>query len=189
MADLLRTFVAVDIKPSPELIQTMNDLRNRLSGEFLKWVSPNILHLTLKFLGDTKFSQVDEIGEELSQVSKLFSPFSFRLEGLYYFKNKGVPRVLFANIKEGEVLQQLAAEIDKKVEKLGFEPETRSFKPHLTLARIKFLKNKKGFYQVVEEYRNTFFQTVTINELLFYRSILKPEGPEYLHLKIYDLKK
>lgn len=160
----------------------MKDLKNKIPDEPVKWVSPNILHLTLKFLGDTLPSQVDEIGEELNQVSKMFSSFSFQLEGLGFFKNKGMPRVLFVNIKEGEVLQHLAAEIDNRLSKLGFETETRQFNPHLTLARIKFLKNKKRFYQVVEEYRNTFFQTVAVGELLFYRSILNPEGPEYREL-------
>lgn len=187
MADFLRTFIAVDIEPSPELIQTMNDLKNKLSGEPVKWVSPNILHLTLKFLGDTKPSQVDEIGEELNQVSKMFSSFSFQLEGLGYFKNKGMPRVLFANINEGKVLQHMAAEIDNRLAKLGFEPEPRPFKPHLTFARIKFLKNKTVFYQAVEEYRETFFQAVPINELIFYRSVLNPEGPEYIPLNVLKL--
>lgn len=189
MTDFLRTFVAVKVKPAPALLHAMKDLQMALSGEQVKWVDPNNLHLTLKFLGVTLPSQVDEIGEELNQVSKMFSSFSFQLEGLGYFKNKGIPRVLFANIKEGETLQQLAAEIDSRLAKLGFQPEPRPFKPHLTLARIKFLKNKTAFYQAVEEFRNTFFQTVTINELVFYRSVLKPEGPEYIHLGIYDLKK
>lgn len=182
MADLLRTFIAVDIKPSPALIQTMKDLKNKLSGEPVKWVSPNILHLTLKFLGDTKPSQVDEIGEELNQVSKMFSSFSFQLEGLGVFKNKEMPRVLFANIKEGETLQQLAGEIENRLAKLGFQPETRPFKPHFTLARIKFLENKKAFFLAVEKYRETFFQSVTVNEFIFYRSILKPEGAVYREL-------
>lgn len=188
MADLLRTFIAVDIEPAPVLIQTMNDLKNKLSSEPVKWVSPNILHLTLKFLGDTKPSQVDEIGEELNQVSKMFSSFSFQLEGLGFFKNRGMPRVLFVNIKEGEVLQHLAAEIENRLAKLGFQPETRPFKSHLTLARIKFLKNKTAFYEAVEEYRETFFQAVPINEIIFYRSILKPEGPEYKELNVVKLK-
>lgn len=187
MTELLRTFVAVKIEPSPVLIQTINDLKNKLSGEAVKWVNANTLHLTLKFLGDTLPAQVDEIGEELNQVSKMFSSFSFQLEGLGFFKNKGIPRVLFANITEGEILQQLAAEIENRMLNLGFEPETRPFKPHLTLARIKFLKNKKAFYQDVENYRETFFQPVPINEFVFYRSILKPEGPEYLELGKYQV--
>jgi 2'-5' RNA ligase len=98
-----------------------------------------------------------------------------------------MPRVLFANIKDGKELQLLASEIDKRLEKLGFELETRPFKPHLTLARIKFLKNKKAFYQAVEKYRETLFQAVPVNELIFYRSILKPEGPEYKELSILKL--
>jgi RNA 2',3'-cyclic 3'-phosphodiesterase len=187
MTDLLRTFAAVDINPSPLLVQTMNNLENKLLGEPVKWVDPNNLHLTLKFLGDTLPLQVDEIGEELNQVSKKFSSFSFQLEGLDYFKNKGMPRVLFARIKEGEVLQHLAAEIGSRLERFGFETETRPFNPHLTLARIKFLKNKKTFYQAVEEYRNTFFQNAAIYELIFYQSILKPEGPVYQPLGVFAL--
>jgi RNA 2',3'-cyclic 3'-phosphodiesterase len=187
MADLLRTFVAVKIEPSPGLIQTIDDLKNKLSGEPVKWVESDRLHLTLKFLGDTLPSQVDEIGEELNQVSKQFSSFSFELEGLGFFKNREKPRVLFANIKEGEVLQLLAAEIDNRLSTFGFEPEKRPFKPHLTLARIKFLKNKKAFYQAVEKYRETLFQSVNIYELIFYRSILRPEGPEYLSINKFKL--
>lgn len=182
MTDLLRTFVAVKVEPSPVLIHIMKNLQMALRGEQVKWVEPNNLHLTLKFLGDTLPSQVDEIGEELNQVSKMFSSFSFELEGLGFFKNKGMPRVLFANITEGEILQQLAAEIETRMLKLGFEPENRPFKPHLTLARIKFLKNKKAFYQVVEKYRETFFQPVPIRELIFYRSVLKPEKAVYREL-------
>ncbi len=187
MVDILRTFVAVKIEPAPKLLQILKDLKNILSGEPVKWVEPGNLHLTLKFLGDILPSQVDEIGEELNQVSKMFSSFSFELEGLDYFKNKGMPRVLFANIKEGEILQQLAAEIDNRLAKLGFETETRPFKPHLTLARIKFLNNKKAFYQAVEKSRETFFQTVTINEIIFYRSVLKPEKTEYIPLYVLKL--
>jgi RNA 2',3'-cyclic 3'-phosphodiesterase len=189
MTDLLRTFVAVKIEPAPLLIQTMEDLKNKLSGEAVKWVDANKLHLTLKYLGDTLPSQVDEISEELNQVSRMFSSFSFQLEGIGFFKNMGMPRILFANIKEGEVLQLLAAEIGNRLAKLGFEPETRPFKPHLTLARIKFLKNKKAFCQAVENYRETFFQPVPFYELIFYRSVLTPDGPEYIHLGFHELKK
>lgn len=187
MTDFLRTFVAVKVEPSPVLQETMNDLKQKLAGEQVKWVEPNNLHLTLKFLGDTLPSQVDEIGEELNQAAKLFFAFTFRLEGLGFFKSRGMPRVLFVHINEGEVLQHLADEIDSRLAKLGYQPEKRPFKPHLTLARIKYLKNKKVFYEAVEKYRSTFMQTTEINELVFYRSILKPHGPEYKSIAKIDL--
>ncbi|SHJ81819.1 2'-5' RNA ligase [Tangfeifania diversioriginum] len=187
MTDFLRTFVAVKVEPSPVLQETMKDLKQKLAGEHVKWVAPNNLHLTLKFLGDTLPSQVDEIGEELNQAAKMFSAFTFRLNGLGFFKNQGMPRVLFVPVKEGEIVQQLAAEIDSRLAKLGFYAEKRPFKPHLTLARIKYLNNKKAFYEAVEKYRSAFMQTADINELVFYRSILKPHGPEYKSIAKIDL--
>lgn len=187
MTDFLRTFVAVKVEPSPVLLQTMNDLKQQLAGEQVKWVEPNNLHLTLKFLGDTLPSQVDEIGEELNQAANMFSAFTFRLEGLGFFKTRGMPRVIFVPVNEGEILQQLAGDIDNRLAKLGFESEPRPFKPHLTLARIKYLKNKKAFYKAVEKYRCTFMQTAEINELVFYHSILKPHGPEYKFIAKIDL--
>ncbi len=96
-----------------------------------------------------------------------------------------VPLILF-EIQLG-MMQKLAEELDIRLAKLGFPPEKRPFKPHLTLARIKYLKNKKAFYQAVEKYRNTFMQTAEINELVFYRSILKPHGPEYKFISKIDL--
>jgi len=187
MTDFLRTFVAVKVEPSPVLQETMKDLKQKLAGEQVKWGEPNNLHLTLKFLGDTLPSQVDEIGEELNQAAKMFSAFTFRLEGLGFFKNRGMPRVLFVPVNEGEILQQLAAEIDNRLTTLGFQAERRPFKPHLTLARIKYLKNKKAFYEAVEKYRDTFMQTAKINEIIFYRSVLRPHGPEYKSIAKIDL--
>lgn len=187
MTDVLRTFIAAKIEPAPSLIQITEELKSNFTGEPVKWAEKDNLHLTLKFLGDTLPSQVDEISEELNQVAKMSSAFSFRLQGLGFFKNRGMPRVLFVHITEGEVLQKLATEIDNRMANLGFQPEKRPFKPHLTLARIKYLKNKKAFYEAVEKYRSTFMQTTEINELVFYRSILKPEGAEYLPLNMFKL--
>ncbi|HDP74471.1 MAG TPA: hypothetical protein ENN49_01090, partial [Bacteroidales bacterium] len=84
-------------------------------------------------------------------------------------------------------LQLIAAEIDNRLANLGFEPETRQFNPHLTLARIKFLKNKKAFYEAVEMYRETYFQTATIKKFIFYRSILKPGGAVFRELGKFRL--
>ena len=90
MTDLLRTFVAVKIEPASKLLQTMKELKSKLADEQLKWVEPNNLHLTLKFLGDTFPSQVDEIGEVLNQVTKMFSSFSFQMEGLGKTRGAGI---------------------------------------------------------------------------------------------------
>ncbi len=188
MEKTYRTFIAVKIEPEPELLEQMDSCRENLAGEAIKWVEENNLHLTLKFLGDTTEIQIAEIKKALDKIASQFHPFTFLLEGVGYFKSGGEPKVVFAGIKNFTVLQQLAGDIETGLEKLGFEKETRAFKPHLTLGRIKFLKNKRQFFDCVEKFKNTKFQQVNINEILFYQSILKPHGPVYLPLKTFKLK-
>lgn len=188
MPDLLRTFIALKIKPEPTLLHKLEELKNELAGEPVKWVDENNLHLTLKFLGDTTLHQVDDLKAILKKISARNPAFSFRLKGLAFFKNKGMPRVLFIGIEEGEAIQQLAAEINLQLFALGFEKENRPFSPHLTLARIKFLKNKRNFYNAIDKYRDTDIQSIAIHEIILYQSILKPTGPIYKPLEIFRLK-
>ncbi|MFW6246309.1 MAG: RNA 2',3'-cyclic phosphodiesterase, partial [Tangfeifania sp.] len=103
------------------------------------------------------------------------------------FKRNRQPKVLFVNIEKHEILKQLAAETDAKLYELGFEKEQREFNPHLTLGRIKYLKDKSRFYQTMEEYRNSFIQQVEINEIIYYQSILKPAGAEYKSIEKFGL--
>jgi 2'-5' RNA ligase len=188
MSDLLRTFIALKINPEPPLLLKLKELKNELAGEPVKWVDENNLHLTLKFLGDTTLHQVDDLKAILKKISARSNVFSFRLKGLAFFKNKGIPRVLFIGIEEGEALQQLAAEINLQLFALGFEKENRPFSPHLTLARLKFLKDKRNFYNAIDKYRDTDIQSIVIHEIILYQSILKPAGPIYKPLEIFRLE-
>ncbi|SHF65712.1 2'-5' RNA ligase [Mariniphaga anaerophila] len=189
MPNLLRTFIAVKPDAAPLLRQTISNLKNALCNEQLKWIEPHNLHLTLKFLGDTRPAQIDVINKELEQIARAFSPFCFQLKGVGVFKSNGKPRVLFAKIEDGEMLHQLADEMNIRLEKLGFEVDSRPFKPHLTLARIKFIKERNHFYRAVEAYQNTPLQNSKINEITFYQSILNPSGPKYISLKKFLLTK
>jgi 2'-5' RNA ligase len=139
-------------------------------------------------LGDTSPGQAKELERLLEQVAERCKIFQGSLKGLGYFKTKRQPRVLFAGIFDAEQLEILANEIDTETEKLGFAKENRSYKPHLTLARIKFLKNKKDFYQLVDQYKSIEFQVMPVNEVIFYQSVLKPAGPVYHPLKTISLK-
>lgn len=183
----MRTFVAVNVNPFPGLLNTLKELKSELAPEAIKWVDENNLHLTLKFLGDTSVGQVDEIKNALQEITRRFATFYFRLNGLGFFKTKGMPRVLFVKIEEAEMLRELAAEIDEQLARLGFEKENRPFSPHLTLARIKFLKNKKRFFQAVENQHDLYMDEVPVSNLIFYQSILNPQGPVYKPLKIFEL--
>lgn len=179
MANSLRTFIAVKIEPQSELLQLVKHLKKTFEKEKIKWVEENNLHLTLKFLGDTSSVQVEQVKNILQETGRKFCSFQFDLKGIGFFKRNRQPKVLFANIEKKDFLKELAAEIDIKLADLGFENEKRGFNPHLTLGRIKYLKNKARFYETVEEYRNQFIQQVKIDEIIYYQSILTPDGPEY----------
>lgn len=187
MDDLHRTFVAVDIEPGTELNGIINELKVSLGREGIRWVRDGSLHLTLKFLGDTKPEKLNGIISILSDIGNRYKAFSCGLQGLGYFKSKGVPKVLYAKIINENILVKLAEEIDCKLSEAGFERELRTFSPHLTLARIKNFYNRPAFYRLIDKYDKLPHQKVTINEFIFYQSILTPRGPEYRKLAVIKL--
>lgn len=187
MESLKRTFIAIDVVPSEVLNNIIEDLQNVFSEENFSWVNKNKLHLTLKFIGNTSPSQIKRINDELKPAAEMFDSFTFRLAGIGFFKNKGIPKVLFVKIAESEKLNQLVSEIEKRMAAIGFQPESRPFSPHITIARIKFLKNSSVFYKTVDKYEDTLFQIVNINEIVFYESILKAEGTQYIPLNTFKL--
>jgi RNA 2',3'-cyclic 3'-phosphodiesterase len=187
MTNLMRTFIAVKVEPEMLLLQILREMQKAIAGEPFKWVEENNLHLTLKFLGDTSPDQMAEVSDILDSVSRKFKEFSCRLQGIGYFKSRGMPRVLFVKIVDAEILEQLTNEFNSRLAGIGFEPDPRGFSPHLTLARIRFLKNKKAFYQTVGKYRDDYIQQLIVRELIFYQSILNDSGPVYKPLAVKEL--
>lgn len=185
----MRTFIAIKINPERKLFDIFSTLKKSLEGEAINWVDINNLHLTLRFLGETTHEQIPEIVKSLKNISLNFQPFQFSLKGAGFFKSKNQPRVLFLSVENDGVLKQLAAEIEDGIESLGFDKEEREFNPHLTVGRIKFNRNKNAFYSLIEEFRSTEIQQITVSELIFYQSILTSAGAVYKPLHVTQLKK
>ena len=111
----MRTFIAIKIKPEKQLLKVYYELKKSLENEAISWVSPDIMHLTLRFLGETSVQQVEEIIRLLDNVSKEYHTFQFNLKEAGFFKSKNQPRVLFFAVENGLMLKQLAAEDRKSV--------------------------------------------------------------------------
>lgn len=184
----MRTFIAINIQPEALLLQKITELKNELAEEPIRWVDEQNLHLTLKFLGEISEHQVVHIKNVLAEFALLHSPISLVPSGLGFFKSRGIPRVLYVGIRNGEALQQWAEGIESLLIPLGIKKEERPFNPHLTLARIKFLKDKKRFYQAVERHHYVSSKPVTISEIIFFESHLEPKGPVYRQLARFPLK-
>ena len=174
-----RTFIALKIKPSDSLIKLLNEGQNAFGKDSVKWVGADNLHLTLKFLGDTSKDQIESVKEVLSKLSNNFNPFHFHLDGLGYFKNGGHPKVLFVGIAGVDEMKKYVTELEDSLEILGFQKEKRPFKPHLTLGRIKFIRDISRFYDWIDINKSFKFSDVIVNEVTFYQSILTSDGPVY----------
>ncbi|MEZ5104392.1 MAG: RNA 2',3'-cyclic phosphodiesterase [Draconibacterium sp.] len=188
MENLIRTFIAIKITPEQKLLELSAKIKKELQHEAIKWVEMNNLHLTLRFLGDSTPEQVAGISKILEELATNFRPFQFDLKEIGYFKTKGNPRILFVKLENNFELKLIAKSLEEMMVQMGFDREKKEFKPHLTLARINYLKNKNEFYSVVSQASKDEIQSVLVSEIVFYQSILNSTGPVYKPLKIVKLK-
>jgi RNA 2',3'-cyclic 3'-phosphodiesterase len=183
-----RLFIAVPAIPETELSETIRVLQSELRSEQINWVSPKNLHFTLQFLGDTNEKQIPEIVKGLHEISMKFHLVSGILKGIGYFSQQGNPRVIFTELEGLPEMATMATEIFKMTETIGFIPDHRKFKPHLTLGRIKYLRNKPSFFKLVDSFKDKVFQKFTANQIILFESILRPQGPAYRPIEKFILK-
>jgi len=171
-----RAFIAVDVRCGEELRKAIEALRGY--GRPLKPVSPDIVHITLKFLGDTDEKIVPEIETVMRRAVADAPPFHIGLVGTGVFPNTRNPRVVWAGMQGAEPLVKLASSLDEGCETLGFPKEKRAFSPHLTLARV-----RKGYkvdlLEFLQSYQGKEFGTFTVDRIKLKKSVLTPSGPIY----------
>jgi 2'-5' RNA ligase len=183
--DMLRTFIAVAV-PCPAALRPVIRSLGEM-GNAVRPVSPDNLHLTLKFLGDTPTEQIEEVVEVLRESTAEITPFEFDLTGVGAFPRPQRPGVVWAGVERGEPLVTVAERLAKRLKKLGFPKERRPLAPHLTLARVR-QKPPQLLFDLFEQHAATPFGTVSVAEVAFYQSELRPEGSKYTVLSRVDLE-
>jgi len=194
----MRIFIGIDLDL---------DVRGRIS-RFLegvqgfapeaKWVRPESLHITLKFIGEQTPEQVEAIAERLRRIEG--SAFEIRCAGYGFFPTAKAPRVFWIRSQAGPELSELAERIDVAVAELGIPREDRPFSPHLTLARAggrsgspKWRKGDgpNATFAVLEKRLSAMgeldFGTITAHEFILYQSQLSPKGSKYTKLQQFPL--
>lgn len=127
----MRLFVAV---PLPSDIQDdLADLCQGIPGA--RWVPPENMHLTLRFVGEVGGHVRNDIVEALERVRG--QPFDLHLSGVGHFESGRKPRALWVGVERSRPLQQLQESVEAAIQRAGQPPEGRKFKPHVTLARLK----------------------------------------------------
>lgn len=184
---VLRSFIAIDIPKNKELKAFHQELHQYAAG--MKVVSLDNLHLTLKFLGDIDQQQLTSVKDSLNTILQHYSSFSIQLQGTGAFPNNQYIKVIWVGIQNGTILDTIARNIDHQLSVSGIQKNKRPFSPHLTLARVKYLKQKQDVKTLLCKYQDHQFGANTVSEIHLYQSTLTPKGPIYTRLHTIHLHK
>ena len=171
---MVRVFIAVE--PSAEIRKNIAAAGSSLTGAGrLSLVSSDLMHITLKFLGEIPESSPPKIHSALTDIGKIQAPYTLTASKVSTFGRPA--RVVKAEVHDGGASANLAAEIDKRLSRLGYPREEKSFSPHITIARVK--ESSPLLAQKTAALRDCEFGCCGIHELLIKKSVLTPKGPIY----------
>jgi len=175
-----RLFAAIKIHPSPRYISLFNEISSSLHHERIKWIEPGNTHLTLKFFGETDESKIPAICLALKAAVAQSKHFTLKISNTGIFGSRYDPKVLWFGIEKQDELDELARNIFTELAKCGWEKDRQNFVPHLTIGRIKELKDKPLFRKIISQYNTIEIQEENVTEIILYESILRREGPLYV---------
>jgi RNA 2',3'-cyclic 3'-phosphodiesterase len=185
MLDKTRSFICIDF-PS-DIVKEITKIQELMSKKLFshakvtaKLIEPENLHLTLKFLGHISHENLNKVKKCLSKVS--FSQPNLKLDKIGSFNYKGKPKIIWIKITRG--IFDLQKQIDESLSTLF--PKEQRFMSHLTIARIKQVKNLSGFYEYLSSIKPSN-RTFKCNSFKLKASILKSPGPIYKTIKEYIL--
>lgn len=180
----MRTFLAIEIPANP----CLDNLQSQLLyfEDVLRIVRPENYHMTVRFFGETDDGQLKQLRDEISAVVSDVPKFELQLVGLGTFPNLSSPRVLWVGVNRTDTLIQIADEIERHARTIGFPPDKKAFKPHLTIARTK-RKPPSAMAEFVKQHSESEFVSVSVEKLTLFQSELKPDGPVYEVIEEFPL--
>lgn len=186
-SEIFRTFFGVEIgSPAGMFLSELQNEMRKYPGR-IKWTNMTGIHITLTFLGDTSADQVETLSPAIQKLCDDTAPFLLALNETGVFPHANSPQVLWVGLDdETQTLSSLKTKIDEIAYQAGFAVDRRSFVPHITLGRVKFLKPASELlHQLLSaELPSLKWHVQSVN---WYRSILKPSGAEYSILKKFEL--
>ena len=187
----MRLFIATDIddKVREGLGDLQQELRNQVDvkkGD-VKWVNPENIHLTLKFLGEVKDKEVVDICNISKDVAARHKSFELEIGRLGYFGGRSA-RVLWVGTGDGaNNLQKIQKDLEEQLDSAGWPREQREFAGHLTVCRVKNTKAGIKLAEICEDFKDLELGTIPVNSISVYQSQLTPQGPVYTVVGNYKL--
>ncbi len=188
----MRCFIAIDI--DEQIRKALADLQQELQGIAdikrgdAKWVNPDNIHLTLKFLGEIKDEQIMDVCNITGDVAGRHKAFELDIESVGHFGGKSA-RVLWVGTGQNcEKLLQLQKDLEQQLDEAGWAREARKFSGHLTLCRIRNARAGAKLAQLTREYKDFKLGTMPADSISVYQSQLTPQSPIYTVLGRYELQ-
>lgn len=192
MHSTIRCFIAIEIP---------DEIQNKLSSVIIKSqltssngfrpVRPGMIHVTLKFLGETTHKQINDLQQGLEHIASISKPLELKIQGIGVFTSWSHPRTIWAGLINSIDLKNLASSVDQMCESLGFSAETRSFSPHLTLARVSErsdLQRTQQSLNLLRQYQESVFGSFHADHITLFKSTLTPGGSLYTPLSTHQFQ-
>lgn len=175
-----RLFAAIKIHPSAKFTGLLDEISSSLRHERIKWVEPSNMHLTLKFFGETDDELIPCINQALQTAVSQSKPFTLKIANTGVFGSRYDPKVIWFGIEKHPELDNLVKNIFTELSKCGWQPDRQNFVPHLTIGRIREIKDKPLFQKIINNFNTLEIQQENVTEIILYESILRREGPLYM---------
>lgn len=181
--ETIRSFIAIELdKDAKKELAALTETLKK-SGADVKWVNPDGIHLTMKFLGNVPEEKISGIKRILDETAASFKPFSMMLSAIGAFPKISYPRVIWVGVEEGKKeASEIYNLLESRLENVGFQKEKRPFSAHITLGRVRSQKNRESLITRIENLKFSYSKTINVGHLTLFQSTLSPHGSTYTAL-------
>ena len=188
----MRVFIAIDIgegvRRALGRLQEQLQSKTNAKKSDVKWVRPDRIHLTLKFLGEVEDTDIISVCKVVKEVAARHKSFDLDIESVGYFGGRSA-RVVWVGTGAGsDNLVRLAKDLEEQLALAGRPKEAREFTGHLTLCRIRSTRAGFELAGLSEDYKDFKVGVVSADSVSVYQSRLMPRGPEYTVMGNYKLQ-
>jgi 2'-5' RNA ligase len=180
----MRAFIAIEVSEEIKAILAQIEAHLKYAGADVKWVRPEIVHLTLKFLGEISEEKAKEVTAALDGIARTVKPFDLTLKDIGAFPKIDFPKVLWAGLDKGALeSQELASKVDEALSLIGFNKEERPFSAHLTIGRVRSSLNRAKLIEKMASSASNFqlskISPHKVASVILFQSKLTPQGSIY----------
>lgn len=169
---MIRAFVSIPIPDTPGIER----LREELRDAGLRPSPPEQTHITLRFIGDIDESLIGTLTSCVERSVSGFRPFELKVSGMGAFPNEGRPSVIWMGASPGDIMGAMAGRLGSELRRAGIGFDTKPFKPHVTMARVRGQQVPRGIF---EDHRYEVFATTECTEVRVMSSVLGPGGARH----------